>query len=111
ALHAELTERIDDDWGYRRLDTYGGFAGFPQRRGAHDLGWLSGDVTVAQALGSPATTAQVHPGQFTAAMMRAAMSRGAELRPGRVTGIARRQGRAIGVEIGSERLEGDAVVI
>jgi glycine/D-amino acid oxidase-like deaminating enzyme len=44
-------------------------------------------------------------------MMRAAMSRGAELRPGRVTGIARRQGRAIGVEIGSERLEGDAVVI
>jgi len=27
ALHAELAERIADNWGYRRLDTYGGFAG------------------------------------------------------------------------------------
>ena len=28
-LHAELAEQIAGDWGYRRLDTYGGFAGFP----------------------------------------------------------------------------------
>jgi glycine/D-amino acid oxidase-like deaminating enzyme len=26
ALHAELAEKIADDWGYRRLDTYGGLA-------------------------------------------------------------------------------------
>ena len=29
ALHAELAEEIAEDWGYRRLDTYGGFAGVP----------------------------------------------------------------------------------
>src|SRR5580704_6050789 len=110
-LHAELAERIAGDWGYRRLDTYGGFAGYPSRGSAYQLGWMSGEVTVAQAIGSPETTAQVHPGQFTAAMMRAAEGHGAELRIGRVTGIARRQGRAIGVEIDGELLEGDAVVI
>jgi glycine/D-amino acid oxidase-like deaminating enzyme len=109
-LHAELAERIGD-WGYRRLDTYGGFAGYPSRGSAYELGWMSGDVTVAQAIGSPETTAQVHPGQFTAAMMRAAESQGAGLRIGRVTGIAQREGRAIGVEIDGELLEGDAVVV
>jgi glycine/D-amino acid oxidase-like deaminating enzyme len=25
-LHAELADAINDEWGYRRLDTYGGFA-------------------------------------------------------------------------------------
>src|SRR5215213_3415468 len=49
-LHAELAERHGDNWGYRRLDTYGGFAGFPGRRSHHDLGWLSRDVTVSQHL-------------------------------------------------------------
>jgi glycine/D-amino acid oxidase-like deaminating enzyme len=34
ALHAELAERIGNDWGYRRLDTCGGFAGFRRHRGA-----------------------------------------------------------------------------
>jgi len=110
-LHAELASQIGGDWGYRRLDTYGGFAGFPRRRGAYDLGWMSDEVTVAQALGSPETTAQVHPEKFTAAMMRAAERRGAELRLGRVTGIAQQDGRAVGVEVAGDLLEGDAVVI
>ena len=111
ALHAELAEEIAEDWGYRRLDTYGGFAGFRRRRSAYDLGWLSDDVTVAQALGSPETTAQVHPGQFTAALMRAAGAQGAELRLGRVTGITQYEGRATGVEVGGNVVEGDAMVI
>ena len=110
-LHAELAEQIADDWGYRRLDTYGGFAGFPARRSAYGLDWMSGEVTIAQALGSPETTAQVHPGQFTQAMMRAAQNQGAELRLGRVTGVARDGNRATGVEIGGDVLQGDAVVI
>jgi len=111
ALHAELAEEIAEDWGYRRLDTYGGFAGFRRRRSAYDLGWLSDDVTVAQALGSPETTAQVHPGQFTAALMRAAEAQGAELRLGRVTGITQYEGRATGVEVDGNVVEGDAMVI
>lgn len=111
ALHAELAERIGEDWGYRRLETYGGFCGFPHRGAPHELAWLSSEVAVSQALGSRENTAQVHPGQFTAAMMRAAGAQGAELRIGRVTGIRRHAGRAIGVEIGGEPLDGDAVVI
>jgi glycine/D-amino acid oxidase-like deaminating enzyme len=111
ALHAELAEKLGGDWGYRRLDTYAGVAGFGRQRGACALAWLSDAVTVTQALGSPATTAQVHPAQFTAAMMRAAEAQGAELRHGRVTRIAQRAGRATGVELDGAPLEGDAVVI
>jgi hypothetical protein len=76
-----LNEELAADWGYRRLDTHGGYAGFPARRSAYRLGWLSSEVTVGQALGSCDNTAQVHPGQFTNAMMRS----GAELLLGRVT--------------------------
>jgi glycine/D-amino acid oxidase-like deaminating enzyme len=111
ALHAELAEKIAGDWGYRRLDTYGGTAGFGRHGGACAVEWLSDAVTVTQTLGSPETTAQVHPGKFTAAMMRAAEAHGAELRNGRVTGIIQRDGRATGVEVDGTIIEGDAVVI
>jgi glycine/D-amino acid oxidase-like deaminating enzyme len=111
ALHAELAEKIPGDWGYRRLDTYGGVAAFGRHLGACAVGWLSDAVTVTQTLGSPETTAQVHPGQFTAAMMRAAEAQGAELRHGRVTGIRQRDGCATGVEVDGTVIEGDAVVI
>jgi glycine/D-amino acid oxidase-like deaminating enzyme len=110
-LHAELAEKIADDWGYRRLDTYAGLAGVSRRPSAYALGWLSDAVTVTQALGSPETTAQVHPGQFTAAMMRAAEAQGAQLRHGRVSGITKREGRATGVEVDGAVIEGDAIVI
>jgi glycine/D-amino acid oxidase-like deaminating enzyme len=111
ALHAELAEKIADDWGYRRLDTYAGLAGVSRRPSAYALGWLSDAVTVTQALGSPDTTAQVHPGQFTAAMMRAAEAQGAQLRHGRVSGITKHEGRATGVEVDGAVIEGDAIVI
>lgn len=114
-LHAELADTLGGDWGYRRLDTYGGFA---SRRDLgrrfqsnYALDWFAGDVVVSQALGSPQTTAQVHPGQFTMAMMRAAEALGAELRQGRVTGIAQDEGRIIGVEVDGTVIAGDAVVI
>jgi glycine/D-amino acid oxidase-like deaminating enzyme len=100
-LHGELAQALAGDlgWGYRRLDTYGGFAGFGRRGGACALEWLSDAVTVTEALGSPDTTAQVHPVRFNAAMMRAALTRGAKLRLGRVTGVMQRNGRATGVEV------------
>jgi len=111
ALHGELNEKLAGNWGYRRLDTYGGFAGFPARRGAYRLAWLSSKVKVGQALGSRDSTAQVHPGQFTAAMMRAAAAQGAELLLGRVTAIAQHHGRATGVVVAGEVIEADAVVV
>ena len=102
ALHASLAESIGGDWGYRRLITYGGFAsarnGRPSRN-APGVDWLSDSVAVHRRLGSTATTAQVHPGQFTASMMRAAEARGAMLRLGQVTGLVRDAARVKGVEI------------
>jgi glycine/D-amino acid oxidase-like deaminating enzyme len=85
--------------------------GVARRRRAYALGWLSDAVTVTQALGSPQTTAQVHPEQFTTAMMRAAEAQGAQLRHGRVSGITKREGRATGVEVDGALIEGDAIVI
>jgi glycine/D-amino acid oxidase-like deaminating enzyme len=114
-LHAALATQLDSDWGYRRLTTYGLTAGARtslRRRGAgHDVGWLSAGVAATQRLGSPETTAQVHPAAFTAAMMRAAEARGAELRIGQVTGVTTDAGRAIGVEVDGATVEADAVVI
>ena len=112
ALHAQLAEEIDGEWGYRRLTTYGGVARMHRPLNPYNIDWLSVDVAVQQCLGSTETTAQVHPGQFTAAMMRAAQAQGAELRLGRVTGIVREGGTAVrGVAVDREVIEGDAVVI
>jgi len=85
--------------------------GLRQHGSAHGIDWLSASVSVNQRLGSTETTAQVHPGKFTAAMIRAAQARGAELRLGRVTGVVRRGSRASGVEVDGAAIEGDAVVI
>src|SRR5688500_3587220 len=116
ALHARLAEEMDGDWSYRRLTTSGGFSGSragARRRGNDGLPWLSEGVVVDGRLGSPATTAQADPAQFTTALMRAAESQGAEFRMGQVDGVVRRKGksRIAGVEVDGEVIEGDAVVI
>jgi glycine/D-amino acid oxidase-like deaminating enzyme len=82
ALHARLAQEVGGDWGYRRLNTYAGSAGFGRHRSAYGIDWLSAEVVVDQRLGSAESTAQVHPESFTAAMMRAAQAQGAELRRG-----------------------------
>jgi glycine/D-amino acid oxidase-like deaminating enzyme len=110
-LHARLAEELGGDWGYRRLTTYGGFAGLGRRGDGYDIDWLAPGVSVNQRLGSPKTTAQVHPGKFTAAMMRAAQARGAERRLGEVSGVVLRDGRTTGVRVEGEVVEGEAVVI
>lgn len=115
-LHAGLAQQIDDRWGYRRLTTHGGFAGGRKtaaRGEAGGIDWLCEDVTIDRSLGTTRTTAQVHPAAFTNAMMRAAQARGAELRIGRVTGLLRapHSDKITGVEIGSDHIDGDAVVI
>ncbi len=116
-LHARLAEEIDGEWDFRRMETYGGHAHANAKSGrrsnAYDAGWLSENVVLASRLGSPVTTAQVHPERFTAALMRAAEANGAGLRIGNVTGLVRsRDGaRVEGVTIGDEVLQADAVVI
>ena len=117
ALHARLPAEIGGDWGYRRLTTYAGFAAAQntgrRANSAYDVDWLSDRVRLSQRLGSAETTAQVHPGRFTEALMRAAQARGAELRLGCFTGLARAgSGASVqGVRVDGEIIGGDAVVI
>ena len=117
-LHAELAATLDGDrWNYRRLETWsvlaGGRRGQPGRPGASVLGWVGGSALVQGKLGTPVTTAQVHPARFTEAMLQAAIDRGAQLRLGRVTGVVLDAARttALGVEVDGEEVQADAVVI
>ena len=115
ALHSELADEYDGEWGYRRMTTYGGILGRSSTsasasRGARP-GWLSANISIHGELGSTDTTAQVQPAAFTACMMRAAEARGAELRLGNVKGLLRRGGNVVGVDLDGKALEGDAVVI
>lgn len=113
ALHAELAETLGGAaaWNYRRMTTYGGYAGYSSGSEGGPVGWVSDSVTIGQKLGSTETTAQVHPGAFTRAMMRAAEDSGAKLRSGAVSGITEEDGMVTGVTIDGAALAADAVVI
>ncbi len=111
ALHSDLAEALGGEaWHYRRMTTYGGQAGYSVED-AGPVRWVSDQVAIGQRLGTPETTAQVHPGDFTKAMMAAAEANGATLRAGEVTGILQADGKTTGVTVGSETLPADAVMI
>lgn len=115
-LHARLPEEIGGDWGYRRLTTYHGFGPVAERasgRSRAHLDWLIDRVAISGRIGSPETSALVHPAAFTAAMMRAAQERGARFRIGQVTNVVRTDdGSAVsGVAVEGDVIEADAVVI
>ena len=52
-----------------------------------ELAWLDSQGVPYAVLGTPATTAQVHPAKFTHALLYAALERGAQLRMGCVEGL------------------------
>jgi len=113
-LHARLAEELHGGWGYRRLTTFSGFVSSSMsQRATTKSDWLSPCVALGRRLGSPETTAQVDPGRFTAAMMRAAQARGAKLNFGEVTRVVRHRTceRVRGVEVEGELIEADEVVI
>ena len=115
-LHATLAREIAGDWGHRPMSAYQGLVvreHDARRRASGGLDWLADGVVIAGRLGSPATTASVHPGKFTAGVMGAARSLGAGLRRGRVTGIMRstHDASARGVEVDGGVIEADAVII
>jgi glycine/D-amino acid oxidase-like deaminating enzyme len=114
ALHAELSSKLGNPWGYRRLTTYGGYAIEGEgARGTHRRPWLADGVAITGRLGSTETTALVEPRSFTTGLMRAAEAQGAVLRHGSVVDLVRRPSGAVrGVALASgEIVEGDAVVI
>jgi len=115
AIHAELAKTLGTDYGYRRMDTFmmaareegavrGGHRVTPPR-------WIDGSGIVTAELGSTETTAQVHPAQFTTALIEAARSHGATLRLGVVEDLVQRGGAATGVRLDGATLEADAVVL
>ena len=117
-LHAELAAELDGSrWGYRRLDAWSVLAGArrgPGRgRAVSGPAWLEERVVFQGQLGTPTTTAQVHPARFTEAMLQAAVGMGAELRLGRVTDIVLNAGhtRALGVKVDGVVREADAIVL
>ncbi len=117
-LHGELAERLDADWGYRRVETLSVAASQQRalsRPGSTAAlpGWI-GDGTVLQGeLGSPETTAQVDPGLFTKAMMDAAIVLGARLIIGTVDGVRVDTGgkTVTGIIAGGQTIDADAVLI
>jgi len=116
ALHAALPDEIEGEWGYRPMTAYQGAVvaeDDARRRAAPKLGWLNEGVVIAGRLGTPQTTAIVHPRAFTAAMMRAAQASGATLRRAEVTGLIRlADGSAVrGVATGDGVIEADLVVV
>jgi len=116
ALHAQLTEEIAGDWGYRPMSAYAGFVapdGDARADTPSALGWLADGVVITQRIGTTETTAIVHPQKFTSAVMNAALAQGAELRLGRFTGIVRDEDRSAvkGVGVEDDVIEADAVVI
>ncbi len=116
-LHAALAEAGLGDWGYRRLETLGVVC---RSAGAVDAyrriaspAWLGDAAAVHGALGDEHTTAQVHPKQFTEALLAAAVDRGASVVTGTVTGLSLTHGgdAVRGVEVDGRLVEGDAAVI
>ena len=115
ALHAKLAGELGTDYGYRRMDTFMMAArehgGVP---GGHRLAppaWIDGAGVMRAELGSTETTAQVHPAQFTTALIEGARGHGAVLRIGVVEDLVQRDGIARGVRIDGETLDADAVVL
>jgi glycine/D-amino acid oxidase-like deaminating enzyme len=117
ALHATLPGEIGGDWGYRRMEAYGGTYRRAER--ARDrpvqctrLAWVADGVGIGGQIGSTETTAQVDPGRFTQALMQAAIRNGASLRIARVEEVLRDdRGRVRGVRADGEDIAADAVVI
>lgn len=116
-MHAELARRIETDYGYREMTTFGvtasaagGIVGDNRAVGAS---WLDGDCAVYARLGGTDTTAQVHPRRFTRALMDEAQRLGATLVTGCVEAVdtADAPARVRGVRVDGAVMPTDAVVI
>lgn len=112
ALHRELAQLIPNI-DYRPLATLAVHAvageivpGEPPET----LQWLD-RCRVAGLLGTPNTTAQVHPGRLTQGLLDAAVARGARLQRGVAESLVIRHQRICGVRVDGRELPADAVLI
>ena len=117
-LHTDLSDALEADYGYRRLDTYA--ISLSDRR-SNSLGiglsttvnWFNNEGVIQQQLGDTTTTAQLHPERFTRALLAAACRTGAQLRIGTVQSIERDpvKNQVTGITVDGTLLSADAVVI
>ena len=115
-LHAILPHEIASDWAYQRITAYSGTVVSRRDHRRHrpaKLDWLSPGVIIADRLGTPDSTAIVHPRKFTSAIMSAAQRNGAQLCLGRVTSMIKSaDGSTVrGVEVDGRIVEANAVVV
>ncbi len=112
-LHAELADTLGAAYGYRRMTT---LAARSQPLGSRpdlpeELAWLDRHTVPYGVLGTPKTTAQVHPAQFTRTLLQQARERGAQLVVGCVAGVDVAHGCVQGVRVDGDVIPADAVVI
>src|SRR3954471_1984268 len=85
-LHDQLAQKLGNNWGYRRLDTWSVAVSDRRDHGgsrpASQPDGIGRSAAIRGRVGTIATTAQVDPGAFTRAMIEAAKAQGAELRLG-----------------------------
>ena len=115
-LHKELSEELGADTGYRAMNTLslGVQQGRGKGRGGGTRGpaWVTGEVTHCEVIGTPDTTAQVHPQLLTRALAAAAQRRGARLVAGEVAGLRLEAGAVTGASLSSgAALQADTVVL
>ena len=92
ALHRELAQELGAErLGYRPMDALMTAAAdegdLEQYRRLPNPDWLDGNVVAHEVIGSPETTAQVNPLQFTRTVLETAVAQGAELATGIITGL------------------------
>ena len=112
ALHRELADLIPDT-DYRPLATLMVSAAAGEvlpGEPPEPLQWLD-RCQVRGLLGSPETTAQVHPARLTRGLLAAAEARGASLLRGTVESLVLADDRVRGVRVDGRELPADAVLI
>ena len=121
ALHVELAAQFANErgieYGFRRLQTLS--VRSSERRKLADSKaaaapqWLSEQCAVAGLIGDERSTAQIHPQQFTCALLDAALQAGTVLRHGSVDGLlmSADSSRVLGVSVDGAAMHADAVVI
>ena len=113
-LHKGLSEELGADTGYRAMNTLS--LGVQEGRGGgggtRGPAWVTGEVTHCEVIGTPDTTAQVHPQLLTRALAAAAQRRGARLVAGEVAGLRLEAGAVTGVSLScGTTLAADTVVL
>lgn len=116
-LHDTLAGTLAADYGYRRVATYLVAGGALARGGegpstSADVPWLDGRSEIHQTIGTPQTTAQIEPREFTEALLAGARTNGTRLVMDKVTGVQTGpDGQLTGVCLQDEVLPAQAAVL